>query len=194
MPLGANKATLFGSSGVVTATSVLLATGVASSSASLEFTIPATYKQIVFGFYNIAPATDNVEFNFQVSTDGGSSYGMTMTTTYFYAFHNEANTDASLAYNSAMDLSQSTSYQPIGGNLGSDADQSLAGELHLFNPSSTTYVKHWYLKISNYRKDDMEFNGFAAGYVNSTSDVDAINFKMASGNIASGTIKMWGVL
>ena len=122
-----------------------------------------------------------------------SSYGMTMTTTYFYAFHNEANTDTGLSYSIAADLAQSTSYQPIAGNMGSDADQSLAGELHLFNPSSTTYVKNWYLKFSNYRKDDMEFNGFAAGYVNSTSDVDAINFKMSSGNF-DGTIKMWGVL
>ena len=168
MPIGANKAALFGVAGVSTGTSILLSTGVASSSASLAFTIPATYKQIVFGFYNIAPATDNVEFNFQVSTDGGSSYGMTMTTTYFYAFHNEANTDTGLSYSIAADLAQSTSYQPIAGNMGSDADQSLAGELHLFNPSSTTYVKNWYLKFSNYRKDDMEFNGFAAGYVNST--------------------------
>jgi len=162
--------------------------------ASVEFTsgIDSTYKLYIFKFYDVNPATDNVAFNFQVSTDGGSTYGMTMTTTYFYAYHNEADDGSTLSYNAAMDLAQSTDYQYIGGNLGSDADQSLAGELHLFNPSSTTYVKHWYLKISNYRKDDMEFNGFAAGYVNSTSDVDAIQFKMSSGNM-DAVISMYGV-
>ena len=193
MPLGANKVALFGVAGVDSGSAVLLSTATASSSASIEFTLPTAYKQVVFGFYNITPATDGTTFEFQTSTDGGSSYGMTITSTNFVATHGEDGSNGRIEYVTAGDLAQSTSYQPLGLYVGSDSDESIAGELNLINPSSTTYVKHFYGKFNNYTSSIYTRNPYVAGYVNSTSDVDAINFKMVSGNIATGTIKMWGI-
>jgi hypothetical protein len=192
MPLGANKVALLGAS-ADTGTSILLATGIASSSASLEFTIPATYKQIVFGFYNIAPATDNVHFGFQGTTDG-TNYNLYMTTTAFEAYNNEVGGSPDVNYQTAIDQAQGQIFQPILPYMGNDADQSGAGALHLFNPSSTTYVKHFFHRGQVYNATNYAQDDYMAGYFNTTSAITAIKFQMASGNIGAGTIKMWGVL
>jgi len=190
MPLGANKAALFGVAGVSTGTSILLSTGVASASASLAFTIPATYKQIVFGFYNIAPATDSTNFQMEGST---GSFGVTKTTTAFSAYHYESDSGAALGYEAGHDLAQSTSPQPLSGSVGNGADECAAGELHLFNPSSTTYVKNFYSKLNLYGSDNHSGNWFIAGYFNTTSAVSAVRFSMSSGNF-DGTIKQYGLV
>jgi len=192
MPLGANKVALFGASGVVKDSAVLLATGVASASASLVFTIPATYKQIAFGFYNIAPATNNVHFQFNGSTDGGSNYNVTKTTTIFHAYNNEAGSDTSLGYDAGYDLAQSTSDQILAPGIGNLADECAAGEMYLFNPPSTTYVKQFYSTLNAYFHGDYTHESFTAGYLNTTSAVNGIKFLMSSGNF-DGTIKMWGI-
>jgi len=198
MPLGANKVALLGASADLS-TSILLSTGVASSSASLVFTIPATYKQIVFGFYNINPATDAAEFQFQCSIDGGSNYNVTTTTTYFSAVHFEDDSYTALTYQASMDQAQGTGFQDIGHGLGNQADACFVGKLNLFNPSSTTYVKNFFaegqhLETSSGASYPQSSNSFVAGYFNDTNDINGISFKMSTGNIASGTIKMWGVL
>jgi hypothetical protein len=173
----------------------LITTNTSSDAATSDFTssIDSTYKLYIFKFINIDPATDNTKITFQGSTDGGSNYGVTLTTTSYSAYHNEADNDTSVAYRTGDDLAQSTSFQQIARELGTDSDQSSSAELYLFNPSNTTYVKHFYSTSQTYTYSDYSENMFVAGYFNTTSAIDAIQFKMSSGNIASGTIKMYGV-
>ena len=173
---------------------VLISSQTASNSASISFTsgIDSTYKEYVFEFIDVNPATDGAHFQFQTSTDGGSSYGVTTTTTYFDVYHNENDAATDLAYRTSNDLAQSTSYQNLMDYLGNGADECGVGELHLFNPSSTTYVKNFYARTSNYRSSDVAYGTFPAGYFNTTTALNAINFKMSSGNF-DGTIKMYGI-
>ena len=172
----------------------LLSTQTASGSATISFTsgIDSTYKEYVFKFININAATDQASFTWQASTDGGSSYGMTITSSAFQAYQNEAGDSYALQYNTASDQAQATTYQNITYLQGNESDKSSSGELHLFNPSSTTYVKNFYSIANNCEHQDMTQNMFIGGYINSTSDVDAIQFKMSSGNF-DGKIKMYGV-
>jgi len=173
----------------------LLSTQTASASASISFTtgIDSTYDEYWFIFNNCHPSSDGQYFTFQGSTNGGSSYGVTMTTTAFQSYHNEANTDTVLTYAVSDDLAQSTSYQRITTSIGADNDQSTSGILKLYNPSSTTYVKH-FIDISNgYNQGDYSVHRFHAGYFNTTSAINAIDFKFASGNIDDGTIQLFGV-
>ena len=164
--------------------------------ASVAFTssIDSTYKLYIFKFYDVNPATDSSILGMQFSTDGGSNYGMTVTSTSFYATHSEDDSSAdSLTYQTAADLAQSTSDVQLHRSIGSGADESLAGELHLFNPSNTTYVKHFYGRFNEYQSNDISTDRFIAGYVNQASDnIDAIIFRMDSGNM-DGVIKMYGV-
>lgn len=182
-------------SAIVTGKPTLISTATASSSASISFTsgIDSTYDIYKFEFVNCHPATNDVEFRFQTSTNGGSSYGVTATTTYFVAYHNEAGNDTALTYESGRDLAQSTSYQPINDRIGNDNDQSMSGELYLFSASSTTYVKHYISKTNAYQAPDFNKNAFSGGYFNTTSSINAINFIFSSGNIDAGTIKMYGI-
>ena len=172
----------------------LISTQTASSSSTISFTsgIDSTYDEYVFKFYDIHPATDNKSLTFQTSTNGGSSYGVTLTSTFFYAYHKEDNSAAALSYDDSSDLAQSTSFQAIM-NLGNDNDQSGAGTLTIFNPSSTTFVKHYMSNTQYYEDGDRSFNTYTAGYFNTTSAINAVQFKMASGNIDSGVIKLYGV-
>jgi hypothetical protein len=176
-------------------TLVLLSTQTASASASISFTtgIDSTYDEYIFKFINLHPATDSVNFTFNLSTDGGSSYNVTKTTTYFQTLHDEADTATEVAYQTSFDLAQSTAFQAISTNLGNDNDQQLSGSLTLFNPSSTTYVKHFISNVNNNTSDNYTLNTFCAGYGNTTSAINAIDFKFASGNIDYGIIKMYGV-
>jgi hypothetical protein len=166
----------------------------ASNSASISFTsgLTSTYKAYKFVFININPATDNADFQFNFSTDSGSNYNVTKTTTSFRAAHNEADTDTALEYASAYDLAQSTAFQPLANGIGSGADESCSGTLQLFNPSSTTYVKHFISNFNRYLYLDYTINDFVAGYGNTTSAVNAIQFKMSSGNF-DGTIYLYGI-
>ena len=195
MPLGAFKAALMGTAGVSTGDVVLLSTQTASGSASISFTsdITSTYGEYIFKFYNMNPATDGVTFDFNMSTDSGSNYNVTKTTTAFMARHEEDDAPASLGYFTADDLAQGTGFAELTvKGVGNAADESCAGELHLFNPASTTYVKHFYSTMQTYSENIESHNGFHAGYGNTTSAVDAVRFQMGSGNM-DGKIKMWGV-
>ena len=196
MPLGAFKAALMGTAGVSTGDVVLLSTATASGSASLAFTsgLTSTYSSYIFKFYNIHPATDGASgFTFQVSTDGGSNYNITATTSFFRAYHAEDNSEVALTAETDHDQGQATGYQALVTNVGNDNDQNCAGQLHLFAPSSTTYVKHFYSCADTVQSNDYQANAFVAGYFDTTSAVNAISFKMGTGNIDAGKIKMWGV-
>ena len=175
----------------------LISSQTASSSASLSFTtgIDSTYRTYIFKIINAHPGTDNINFTFNFSTDGGSSYNVTKTTTVFNAYHKEDDTEAALAYNIYDDLAQSTAYQSLSsyGQMGIDNDQSLCSEIYLFSPSNTTFVKHFMCKTQWYQREDRSNNVFTAGYCNTTSAVNAVDFKMSSGNIDAGTIHMYGI-
>ena len=175
---------------------VLLQTLTASSSATLSFTsgIDDTYQSYVFKFINMHPATNNVYFSFQCSIDSGSNYNVAVTSTWFAAYHNENDGGAAIEYGADNDQAQGTAFQYLSQTTGNENDESCAGELELFDPSSTTFVKHFNARTDNYISNDVQMDAHIAGYFNNTSAIDAIQFKFSSGNIDSGTIKMYGVL
>ena len=174
----------------------LISSQTASASASISFTsgIDSTYKAYKFVFSNIHPATNNASLEFNMSTDGGSNYNVTKTTTYFFAYNDEGGTGSSLlSYVSSEDLAQSTAFQQIIREIGNDNDQSGNGSLTLFNPSSTTYVKHFISGNSTSQSGDYAEDLYIAGYGNTTSAVNAVRFQMSSGNIDAGTIYIYGI-
>ena len=194
MPLGAFKAALMGTAGASTGDVVLLSSQTATSDASITFSsgIDSTYGEYIFKFYNLNPETEGglvVGFN---ATDGADYNDSAITSTVFKAEHNESDSSASMAYEGGEDQEQGTGYQNIALNVGNGADESCAGTLWLFNPSNTTYVKHFYSTIQELHKDDYSMQVFVAGYINDTTAIDDIQFKMSSGNF-DGTIKMYGV-
>jgi len=180
---------------VATGGMVLISSQTASNSASISFTtgLTSTYKEYQFWFANIAPRTDNVQFTFNMSTDAGSNYNVTKTTTNFAGYHNEADNDTGATYQGAKDLAQSTSFQILNNNVGSASDENIGGYMSLFNPSSTTYVKHFISVVNESSYDDYSINSFVAGYGNTTSAINAVQFKMSSGNM-DGTILMYGIV
>ena len=175
----------------------LLNTSTASGAANVSFTDLTGYKIFKFAFIDVNPATDAVQFMFQTSTDGGSSYGVTTTSTYFQAYHEETGGSSALTYLTAQDLAQSTSYQHLNNTLGNAADECAGGELHLFNPSSTTYVKHYSATMNGYDGSsggsNYIQNNYIGGYFNTTTALNAIDFKMSSGNF-DGVIKQYGLI
>ena len=182
-------------SGVIGGSMVLISTQTASSSSTISFTsgIDSTYKEYIFKFINIHPATNSTAFRFNLSVDTGSNYNVTKTTTVIQYYHDEAGSATALQYDTGMDLAQSTNPQIIAENIGNGSDECASGYLHLFNPSSTTFVKHFLISSASYFASDYSNNYYVAGYGNTTSAVDAIQFTMSSGNIDSGTIKLYGV-
>ena len=172
----------------------------ASSSATLSFVhgtdgvvLDSTYPIYKFEFINIHPSTDGTAFSFQSSTNSGSSYGITATTTAFIALHNEANSSAALQYQAGDDEAQSTNFLRLSSSGGNGNDESMSGELKIFSPSSSTFVKHFMATTQFYHDGDISINWFTSGYFNTTSAVDAIQFKMNSGNIDAGKIKLYGI-
>ena len=173
---------------------VLISSQTASSSANLTFTtgIDSTYKIYKFVFLNIHPAEDARQFavNFR---DGGSNYDATKTTTFFQASHKEDNSEAQLSYNTSGDLAQAIQVANIDRFVGNDADQCCSGQLFLYDPSNTTFVKHFVSKAATAERTDTAQQGFLAGYCNTTAAIDGVQFSMTSGNIDSGTISMYGI-
>ena len=171
---------------------VFISSATASSSASIEFSL-GNYKEYQFYFVNMHPSVDAGILEFQTSINGGSSYGITITSSAFYARLAESDAGAFLTYQADHHLAQSTSYQKITSNIGNDNDQSASGTLTLFNPSSSVYVKHFMSRCSDNNASDFAISSIVAGYGNTTSPVNAIIFRMSSGNIDAGTIKMYGI-
>ena len=189
------------STGLATGSLVPIKTLTPSSSATLSFVhgtdgvvLDSTYPIYKFEFINMHPATDAVVFQFNMSIDSGSNYNVTKTTTAFQAYHNEADGTTGLAYETSRDLAQSTSFQDITlGDNGNGDDENISGSLQLFNPSSTTFVKHFLCVSNTYYANNFSGNSYVSGYANTTSVVDAVQFKMSSGNIDAGKIKLYGI-
>jgi hypothetical protein len=201
---GARAATTFGSVAAVGGNMVFIKKLTASSSGTLSFVdgtsdvvLDSTYKEYMFTFNNMHPST-GANFSFQGNAAGGSGFNETMTTTFFYAYHKEDGSDGTLMYNTGRDLAQSTSFHTISADdTGTDNDLALSGYLHLFNPSSTTFVKHFISRVSNPNGSGSSTymcDCYSAGYFNTTSAIDEIQFKFASGNIDAGDICLYGIL
>ena len=165
------------------------------SDSDISFTsgIDSTYDEYCFIFNNIHPETDAVEFQFNGSTDSGSNYNVTKTTTSFFAFHFEDDSDTSFGYSTANDLAQSTAFQNLADDVGNDNDQSASGDLYLFNPASTTFVKHFINTGVHSMDNDRVNNRRQAGYFNTTSAIDAVQFKFSADEIQGGSISMYGI-
>ena len=176
-------------------TLVLLSTQTASASATISFTtgLDSTYDEYVFKFINIHPSVNEANLMVNFSTDNGSNYNVTKTTTRFYAYHGEDDASTLLGYLTGVDLAQSTADQEFIRGIGSDNDQAGVGTLQLFNPSSTVFVKHFIGRSSTAQASDYAEDDYLAGYCNTTSAVDAVRFQMSSGNIDDGIIKLYGV-
>jgi len=183
---------------VATGGMVLLSSQTASASASISFTtgINSTYKEYQFYFINIHPASNAFKFQFNMSTDSGSNYNVTKTSTTFDAFHAESGVDSSLRYDGDNnDLAQSTAFQSLNYDFGgTENDSNLGGFLTIFNPSSTTYVKHYIASVNWQYLNTYSIQAHTAGYANTTSAINAVQFKMSSGNIDDGTILMYGIV
>ena len=173
---------------------VLLSTQTASNAASVSFTsgIDNTYRLYIFKFYDVNPVTTDVKFTFQANASGGSGFNENITSTFFRAYHDEANSETSFAYGTSSDQADGIAYQDLAYGVGNGGDESCAGELHLFNPASTTYVKHFYSRSNGYYTNDFSFDYYGAGYINTTAAIDEISFKMSSGNM-DAVIKMYGL-
>ena len=173
----------------------LISTQTASSSSTISFTsgIDSTYDEYVFKFIDVHPETNNVTLEFNVSIDGGSNYNVAKTTTHFRTYLKEDGSGGFLGYITGFDLAQGTGEHTLSGGVGNDGDQSLSAQLSLFNPSSTTFVKHFTARTQFYEAADFSESNFSGGYVNTTSAVNAIRFKFSSGNIDAGTFKMYGI-
>ena len=163
------------------------------SSSSFTSNIDSTYDTYLFKFINIHPATDNVNLtvNFR---DGGSDFDATKTTSYFHAYHDEADSGTSVGENTSNDIAQGTGYQMIGHIPGNDNDQSVSGTLYLFSPASTTFVKHFISNFNSYTYHNYSLNTYVGGYCNVTAAIDGVQFAMSSGNIDAGTFKLYGVV
>ena len=173
----------------------------ASSSSTLSFVdgssdvvLDNTYPIYLFHFINMHPATDAVTLQFNLSVDSGSNYNVAKTSTQLRAEHDEGGSSGTIVYRTANDLAQGTGSQKLGDDLGNDNDSQQSGYLYLFNPSSTTYVKNFLSQSMEYNSANRATNCYASGYANTTSAINAIDFKFGSGNIDSGTIDMYGVI
>ena len=172
----------------------------ASSSSTLSFVdgsssvdLDNTYKTYLFRFINMHPATDQKKFEFNVSIDGGSNYNVAKSSTFFHAYHTEDGSSAAVGYETSGDLGQGTGFQSLGQQVGNANDECISGELFLFNPSSTTFVKHFLANTNRAAGNAVSVNSFISGYANTTSAVNAVQFKFNSGNIDSGRIALYGI-
>ena len=188
-------------SSLPTGAMTLIKSQTASSSATISFVdgtsdvvLDSTYPIYKFVWINVHPATDNVRFSFQGNAAGGSGYNETITSTSFRSYHAEADNDTEVAYETGSDQAQGTAFQVLElSSVGNGNDEAVSGELLLFNPSSTTYVKHFISRSIENAANNYAVEGYVAGYFNTTSAIDEIQFKMSSGNIDSGTFKLYGI-
>ena len=195
-----NSLSAITSTGLTAGALTLIKSQTASSSATISFVhgtsdvvLDSTYPIYVFKFINCHPQTDDVYFTFNMSVDSGSNYNVTKTTTFFRSQHSENDANAQAVYRTGQDLGQSTDFQMLVQSLGGGADESVNGELWLFNPSSPTFTKQFISITNEYQAGNKTNQSFIGGYGNTTSAVDAVQFKMSSGNIDAGTLKLYGI-
>ena len=191
MPIGASRAALMGIAGVSSSDVVLLATQTASGSpTSLTFSsdIDDTYKEYIFSFENMHSTNDGANFTFQT----GASYNEPITSAAYRSENSDSGSN-NWGFAPANIQGNGTAEQLLYHELDNDNDSAVCGVLHLFNPSSTTYVKQWFSRVQGSKNSDTSMEVYTAGYINTTSALTQVRFTIASGSIQSGTIKMYGV-
>ena len=169
-----------------------ISSSTASSSASIEITL-GSYKEYVFFFNNLHPQTDGVQLQCNFSTDNGSNYNVTKTTSYFLTRNNESGPSFELTYKNTLDLAASTSNALLSVDSSNDADHVDSGYMHLFNPSSTTYVKGFISTVNNVQTGNAAMAHYVAGFCDTTSALTNIKFQFSSGNIDDGKILVFGL-
>ena len=184
-------------SGVGAQSMILLSTTTADEDGTISITsgIDSTYKEYQIHFMDVHPQSGS-RLAFQFDTGTNTSYNQTITSTSFAARHDEGDTGGDLGYQTGDDLAQSTSFQrlSVGGTVETDADASATGIIHIYDPSNTTFVKHFIATMQIYHNDQASHNSFVAGYVNTTTAITRVQFKYESGNIDAGTFKLYGIL
>ena len=174
-----------------------LSSQTASTSFSIDFTsgIDGTYNEYLFVFVNIHLATLNAELQFQVNaTDGADFNDSPITSTFFGAYNDESGGTPAVAYHGGHDIANAAdTFQNLTYNQKIDNDSSMSGSMTLYDPSSTTYVKHFTARTNGMMSNPSSVDNFAAGYINDTTAIDEIRFQSSSGNIDAGTIYMYGV-
>ena len=195
-----NSLSAITSTGLDAGAMTLIKSQTASSSSTISFVhgtsdvvLDSTYPIYLFKFININPSADEAEFLCNGSIDAGSNYNVTKSTSAFSAYHQEDDSSTGVGYVTGEDLAQSTSAWKLAYAVGNAADESNCGEMWLFNPSSTTYVKHFISVSNEYGNGDLSYGSYAAGYFNVTTALTRFQFKMSSGNIDAGTIKLYGI-
>jgi len=173
----------------------LISTITASDSATVSITgLDSTYKEYRIKIINAHPSVNDSRLVFQGSTDS-SNYGVTMTSTAFRAFNYEDDSNSGLDYQASADVAQGTGFTRIGILAsGGDNDECCSGEFCIFDPSNTTFVKHFFTRMAETGAEPRAVDGFAAGYFNTTSAITAIQFKFDNdSNVQSGTFKLYGI-
>ena len=183
------------SSGVFSGTMVLLSSQTLSNAATVSFTsgIDSTYKEYVFKFIDVHPVTDQKNLSFQVDTGTNTNYNQTITSAFYWAYHNEGDTTATLQYYTGGDQAQGTAFQLITEATGNVADECSCGTLHLYDPASSTFLKHFMATTQTAEGTGHSTQSYVAGYINTTTAITRVQFKFNSGNIDSGIIKMYGI-
>ena len=175
----------------------LISTSTASSSSTIDITsgIDSTYKEYFIKFINLHPATDSVHFLFQGDTGTNTNYNQTITSACFRAYNYEGSGTPTLQYYTSGDLAQGTDFHYMTGNsgVGNDSDQSFSGTMHLFNPSDTTFVKHFLMDTNSHGPTNYTMRFLVGGYFNTTNAITRLRFKFSSGAIESGVIKLYGI-
>ena len=173
----------------------LITTTTASSDSTISFTsgIDSTYKEYMFIFNNIHPATDNANFSFQADTGTNTNFNQTITSTYFAGYQTEDGSTAAVQYVSGQIQHQGTAFQTLVDSVGNGNDESCSGILHIFEPSNTTHIKHFIARSHGYNGSDYSTDLFCAGYINTATAITRVQFKFSSGNIDSGVIQLFGV-
>ena len=172
----------------------LISTQTASSSSAVSFTsgIDSTYKEYIFQIINCHPSA-NSYFAFNMSADGGSNYNVTKSSNFFYAIHYENDATTQVDYDENQDIHQGTGIAHLSAYSGTGNDESVSGYLHLFDPSNTTFVKHFISRTPGVTNNPAAMDNYIGGYANTTSAINAVQFSFTSGNIDSGVIKLYGV-
>ena len=155
----------------------------------------STYPIYQFVYTNIHLATNGQYLSFQTDTGTNTSFNQTITSSVFKAYHKEDGGAAALGYDNGSDQQTQTSFQRLSSDLISDNDASISGSTMIFNPSSSTYTKHFIAETHTMVDGSPPYSEirYYAGYFDTTTALTRIRFKSTSGNIDAGTIKMYGL-
>jgi hypothetical protein len=197
MPFISNGTTILnnGAFSVSLGSMVLLQTQTPSGNSSISFTsnIDSTYPIYKFEFINVHPANNDITFQFQCDTGTNTNYNQTITSSAFRATLGENDSSPALSVLPSADQANGTGYQLLAGSVGSDADQGLSGDLYIYNPSSSTFVKHFIANVNSSAHSDRTNLNVTAGYINTATAITRFDFKFSSGNVDAGLIKLYGI-